>query len=154
MINEREISKSTQALLVNAQTRTVSSITVAGYEGIKEAFAPDAELEANILCVLNQETMLQTWGDCNDFLCAPGWYSSLNSAMPLHGFSVIDAAELNTGEATDCPVTEEAFSKTIVWENADNRINPKRPNQDWINKFGDRWGFGDGKPRFYTMEEA
>jgi hypothetical protein len=82
------------------------------------------------------------------------WYSNLNPAMPLHGLAVVDAADLNTGHAVDCPITAAEFLPSIVWEDYSKRLNPERPNKDWIQKFGTGWGFGDGKPRYYTMEEA
>jgi hypothetical protein len=78
---------------------------------------------------------LQVWADCAQYMFGPAFVSRRNSLSPIHGLTVIDAYDMNTGEAVDCPVSPEELLETIEWEEADNRINPDRPNADWIARF-------------------
>jgi hypothetical protein len=74
-------------------------------------------------------------GDCNEYLIAPAYVSSLNPLFPWHGRGLLCAYDMMTGGSVDCPISAEQFRKTIEWEAVEKRINPKRPNPDWIKRF-------------------
>lgn len=66
---------------------------------------------------------------------------------------MLDAADMETGGAVDCPITAEQFLATIVWEDFAKRVKPEKPNKDWIKKFGKVWGVS-GKPKWYYTGET
>jgi hypothetical protein len=127
--------KEATALLVNPTTRTVRAVRVCGYGGIKKLLGRESKPEGNTLCRAGGTVYLQVWADCEKYLVEPAFVCSANPQCPIHGLTVIDALDMKTGEAVDCPVTPEAFFASLEWEEADNRIDPNRPNADWIARF-------------------
>jgi hypothetical protein len=127
--------KEQKAILINSVTREARSVTVKGSDGIKKQFGKRAFLEGNMLCQFKDNIYLQSWGGCDEYLVAPAFISTWNPIFPMHGLAVIDACDINTGDAVDCPISAEDFLKTIEWEDAKKRVNPKRPNSDWIKRF-------------------
>jgi hypothetical protein len=64
----------------------------------------------------------------------------------MHGLTVVDAYDLETGESVDCPITAEDFKRTIEWEEYAGRLGPERPNKEWADKVGGYiWSIGDGE---------
>jgi hypothetical protein len=50
---------------------------------------------------------------------------------------------LSTGEAIDCPVHLAALLATIEWESVQDRRDPERPNQKWIERFRSETEYAD-----------
>jgi hypothetical protein len=130
------MSKELLALIVNPGSNDpVRSIGIDGYEGIRKRFGAGAQLEGSTLCHFQGNIYLQIWVDCEQYMLAPAWVSSLNHQVPIHGLAVIDAYDISTGEQVDCPIDSEALLATIEWEPVEDRLDPERPRPEWIERF-------------------
>jgi hypothetical protein len=128
--------KKTKAILVNpGTTPKVQSVLINGYEGIERLLGEASSPEGCTLGKLKENIYLQVWADCEQYMVAPAWVSTFNRQMPIHGLAVIDAYDISTGESIDCPVLPETFLETVEWEPVQERIDPERPNQNWIDRF-------------------
>jgi hypothetical protein len=130
-----KLMKRTSAILVNPATKEVQSVIINGYDGIKKLLGRNSHVEGSTLCQFRNNIYLQSWGDCEQYLIAPAFISTWNPKFPMHGVTVIDSYDIETSEAVNCRISAENFLKTIEWEPVESRVNPERPNPDWIQRF-------------------
>jgi hypothetical protein len=75
------MSKKTLALIVNPKSsKPVESIEINGYDGIRNIFGEDAQLEGATFCHFLDNTYLQVWADCEQYMVAPAWVSTFNGS--------------------------------------------------------------------------
>jgi hypothetical protein len=122
------------AILINPTDRTLRPIelTAGSYDSIRALFGAEAHLEGNTLCQFKDSIYLQIWVDCNELFVGAAWRSIWNPAVSLHGLTLVRAYDMTTGEGVSLPLTPAEFELSIEWEHWRARIDPERPNKDWI----------------------
>jgi hypothetical protein len=129
------------ALVIDPRNRKVTQIEIedgaddarSGYDDIKAILGASSKPEGNTICKFKGPIHLMSWVDCNRFLSSPGWRSVLNPAMSMHGKTVVDAYDMNTGMDVGFPMSAAEFELTIEWENWHQRSDPMRPSKEWVD---------------------